>query len=306
MSHDSDLDQDTDGPFCDLMSGVGCLERLDEDATVAEQRGGRRRNLSIPVWIRIITGADLGPAQARQLTDISPNGLGFLSKVPIETGRYLVVELCINNVTWNGAMLVTHCTELAGGYKIGLVVEDSAAPSAPTKEGRRPHTTNNLAKLQEEIPKAMRAYRQARLSWGLLGTPLRNNVARVIANLPPVNDGYKGKCQRRHRRRKLKGDVHLVVPTYYGGKWLRAQVMDISEGGAGLCLPLTLATDHIERELAGEFKICAHMAVIVGIGSEPNTVWLPAEITHCSKPKGAAMRIGVQFNTPDAQKAFGA
>lgn len=274
-----------------------------------ERRLAPRRKLSVPVWVRILVGNHLSPAQARQLVDISATGLGIVSKVSYEPGQTMMIELCINNTTWSGLMKVVHCSETAGGYKVGLTtvsLELDDGPEQAQSRGRRPSDAATLKQLQKEIPKAMRAYRQARASWGLLGTPIRNNIARIIANLEPDEENQQGASKRKHRRLRMKGDVHLVVPTYYGGKWLRAQILNISEGGAGLLLPFNLTPDDVERELAGNFRIAPRVPVIVGIGSLPHIIWLPAEITHCGKPENGTTRIGVAFNTPVAREAFGA
>lgn len=298
------------GPLIHVCDDIMPLATLDDNLGEKERRGAPRRKLSIPVWVRVITGSGVSPAQARQLLDISSFGLGINSKVKYRCGQQMMVELCINNTTWSGPMRVVHCTEMAGGYKVGLtVVGDAAgveAEGAEGNRGRRPSDAANLKRLQAEIPKAMRAYRQARASWGLLGTPVKNNIMRIIAGLPPQEDNYRGHSRRKHRRMRITGDVHLVVPTYYGGKWLRAQILDISEGGAGLSIPFNLTSDDIERELAGDFKIAPKVPVIIGIGAEPNTIWLPAEITRCGKPENGAVRVGIAFNTPAAQAAFGA
>jgi len=274
-----------------------------------DRRRAPRRKLHVPVWVRVVIGNHLSPAQARQLVDISASGLGIVSKVSYELGQVMMIELCVNNITWSGLMKVVHCSETAGGYKVGLTTITAHVGDARHPEqlvGRRPSDATTLKQLQEEIPKAMRAYRQARASWGLLGTPVQKNIMRVIANLEPIEENRPKDTERKHRRLQMKGDVHLVVPTYYGGKWLRAQIQDISEGGAGLLLPFNLTPDDIERELAGHFRIAPGVPVIVGIGTSPNTVWLPAEITRCEKPENGTTRIGVAFNTPASREAFGA
>jgi len=298
------------GPLNQVFVGVRSVTTAEAAVATVERRRSPRRKLSIPVWIRIVSGASLSPAQARQLMDISPIGLGITSKARYRQGQQVSVELCINNTTWSGLMKVVHCTEMAGAYKVGLTVNNEASDvggePGEDNRGRRPSSAANLAQLQEQIPKAMRAYRQARVSWGLLGTPIKNNIKRIVSGLSPVKDSYKGPTHRKHRRMHVAGDVHLVVPTYYGGKWLRAQILDISEGGAGLSVPFSLASDDVERELAGNFRIAPKVPVIVGIGSEPHTIWLPAEITHCSRPDEGAIRVGVEFNTLAAQAAFGA
>jgi hypothetical protein len=300
------------GTLDQVFDGVKPATTADTALVVDERRRSPRRKLSIPVWIRLVSGKSLSPAQARQLLDISPTGLGILSKVPYKPGQRLSVDLCINNTTWSGLMKVVHCTRTAGTYKVGLTVSTELADvkhgPEPGEDNRRrkPGTTVNLKQLQQEILRAMRAYRQARISWNLLGTPIQNKIKRIITRLSPVEDNYQGPAHRRHRRMSASGDVHLVVPTYYGGKWLRARILDISEGGAGLSVPFSLSDDDIERKLAGEFRIAPKVPVIVGIGNEPNTIWLPSEIAYCSRPEDGAIRVGVEFNTPAAQAAFGA
>lgn len=298
------------GPLDGVLRGAKPITDQDTQTIEAERRRAPRRKLSIPVWIRMMAGTTLSPAQARQLLDISATGLGITSKARYRVGQTMMVELCINNTSWSGPMKVVHCSEHAGGYKIGLTVmkglPKGVAEAAIDNTGRKPSSTANLRQLQEEIPKAMRAYRQARVSWGVLGTPIKKNIARIIAQLDPVTDDFQGPSQRKHCRMEIEGDVHLVVPTYYGGKWLRARILDISEGGAGLSIPFNLTADDIERELSGELRIATKVPVIVGIGNEPHIIWLPAEITRCGKPEDGAIRIGVAFNTPAAQAAFGA
>lgn len=70
----------TEGPLGELLATADGLESLEEVAPTQEQRKGSRRRFAIPVWVRISIGPDHGPAEARQLSDISPNGLGFFSK----------------------------------------------------------------------------------------------------------------------------------------------------------------------------------------------------------------------------------
>ncbi|MDM8008487.1 MAG: PilZ domain-containing protein [Phycisphaerae bacterium] len=287
--------QQSQGGLDQVFDGLELDAAMETVTKAEERRQTPRRRIAFPLWVRIISGADAGSAQARQLIDLSPSALGIVSKTPYVQGQQVSVDVCINNITWSGLMRVIHCTEQAAAYRVGLSL--SAEPAAVGAD---------LAQLQEQIPKAMRAYRQARISWNLLGTPVKKNIKRIISYLSPVDDDYEGPTQRQYRRAHVTGDVHLIVPIYYGGKWLRAQILDISEGGAGLCVPFSLPNEEIERELAGDFKIAPKMPVIVGIGNEPDTVWLPAEITHCSGPREGAIRVGVEFNTPAAQAAFGA
>jgi hypothetical protein len=302
--------QQDQGPLGQVFHGTQVIAKPDSTVAEEERRHTTRRRLSIPVWIRLVSGNNISPAQARQLIDISPTGLGVMSKAKLKPGQSMMVELCINNTTWSGPMKVVHCTETGGGYKIGLKVAsklpEGVTQAAEDNRGRKPSSTATFKKLQEEIPRAMRAYRQARVSWGLLGTPVKNNIMQIVCTRPPLEEEFQGQSQRRHIRRQIAGDVHLVVPTYYGGKWLQAQILDISEGGAGLSIPFNMGSDEIERELSGDLRIAPKVPVILGIGSEPNIIWLPAEITRCSKPQGGEVCVGLAFNTPAAQAAFGA
>ncbi len=299
------------GPLEKVYAGVRSMPDADAAVATEERRQAPRRRLSIPVWIRVITGSTFSPAQARQLVDISATGLGFISKSTYKVGQSMMVELCINNTTWSGPAKVVHCTEHAGGYKIGVMVTTSSQQDlvqmAIYNTSRKPTGARDLKQLQEQIPKAMRAYRQARASWGLLGTPIKKNIMRIISRLPmPSDDEHVGESHRRHKRFQMEGDVHLVVPTYYGGKWLWARILDISEGGAGLSIPWDVRDNDVERVMSGDFRLAPKVPVIVGIGNEPHTVWLPAEITHCSPPQDGLIRVGVAFNTPTSQAAFGA
>ncbi len=302
--------QQVQGPLQEVFDGVDSIAATQTVMTAEEQRLSPRRNLSIPVWIRVVGGAPGSPAQSRQLVNMSLSGLGISSKTRYRQGQQVSVDVCVNNTTWSGLMKVVHCTEEAGAYKVGLSANtEPASVEADAGEdnlGRNSSTVADLRPLQEQIPMAMRAYRQARVSWGLLGTPIKKNIRRIIRSLSPIEDNYKGPSRRRHRRMYLTGDVHLLVPTYYEGKWLRPRILDIGEGGVGLSVPYTLSNDDIERELTGDFRIAPQVPVIVGIGNNPQTIWLPAQITYCSGPDEGAMRVGVEFNTRAPRAAFGA
>jgi hypothetical protein len=295
--------------LCDLFAETPCEDVFDVTMLTQEHRNDQRRKLSIPVLMRLTSEGSVGPAQARQLVDISPTGLGILSRSRLRPGQSAVVELRINNTTWSGTMKVVHCNETNGAHQVGMTVTDAPianrSPRANRLRGRRPSATANLKQFQAEIPEAMRAYRRSRTWWGLVGTSLKEKIQQTIAALPLVEDDYDGTCERKHRRAKMNGDAHLVIPTYYNGQWLRAQISDMSEDGAGL-LPFGLTVDHSQMEPASEFKISPNLPVIVGIDSGSNILWLPAEIIHSSQSNGMAMHIGVQFDTPAAREAFGA
>jgi len=301
------------GSLQDLIGGFPDMAKFERDAWLGK-RGSPRYKLSVPVWIRPLTEAGPGPAHPYELRDISDTGIGLTSELRFEPQQRLQVDLCVNNIGWSSRMVVAHCTEAISGYNVGLELSEApppkTAPPVVEEPLERPRRLQNLEQVKEEICKAMRAYHLARVSWGLLGTPVKKRVLRVIEELLPASAELSGEKDeggwRKHRRLGMEGDVHLVIPLHYGWKWLRARINDVSQDGAGLSIPFDLIDNSVERELAGEFKICPEMTVIVGLGAEPDTIWVPAEVVHGSGPKDGAVHIGVQFNTAGAQKAFGA
>ena len=296
---------------------AGSLAELLDDAQLSEEgepsaeldyRSSPRFMLFLPIHVRTPTGSGLGPAHGYQLTDISNSGLAFTSAHPFEPGHSLLVELCANNTYWSGRVQVAHCTKTLSGYVVGgEAVESLPSHNEPPPDdhaaGRRQRIAS-LDQLRGEIHQVVRSYRLGRRTWGLLGASAKENIRKVIAALPGLSSENGEEGYRESERMRTRGDVQMVLALNYGWKRLHPRIVDVSEGGVGLRIPLERLDDQVERDLAGEFEISPKMFAILGFGSEPSTLWIPARVVDCVVDTDCMLRVGVQFDTGEALDAF--
>ena len=77
---------------------------------------------------------------------------------------------------------------------------------------------------------------------------------------------------------------------------------DVSQEGIGLLLPSGLVDDPVERQMVGELAAHVGMILIIGLGAEPQRLWIPGEVMNCSPAREGRVRAGVQFATPASQE----
>jgi hypothetical protein len=289
----------------DLVDTVRHLDEVIKDRWEGK-RALPRHALAVPIRVREITEAGTGPAWDYLLRDVSESGIGFTSKFDFKPEQLLIVELYLNNASWRGRMRVRHSTQTIGGYKVGLVPDElplhEESPPASAEEDRLdgqdwpgPRKLVTLDEAKAEINKATSAYRLARLTWGGLGRSARKEIRDVVAGLPPAPSDLTGTCRRKYLRRLTEDDVQVLVQTNAGGKVVRAEIIDVSEGGVGLELFLESLDGATEQSFAGQFKISDDASFVVGFGSRPNRVWVRATIVRCDEPKDGRVRIGIRF-----------
>jgi len=291
-----------------LLDLVDTVRHLDE--VIKDRWQGKRvlprHALAVPIRVREITDAGTGPAWDYLLRDVSESGIGFTSKFDFKPEQLLMVELYLNNASWRGRMRVRHSTQTIGGYKVGLTLEElpshEESPPALAEEERTdgqdwpgPRKLVTLNEAKAEIDKTTSAYRLARLTWGGLGRSARKEIRDVVAGLPPAPFELTGECRRKDLRRLMEDDVQVLVQTNAGGKVVRAEIIDVSEGGVGLDLFLESLNGATEQSLAGPFKLSRDTRFIVGFGSRPNRVWLSARIVRSDEPRDGRVRIGIRF-----------
>lgn len=305
----------------DLIDRSGLRDDLPDARS--DQGTAPRKELKVPIWVRpAVAGPGAPGFCGHSMIDISDTGVGFLSRRSYEVGQHVFVEICVNGVTWTGEMSVAHCTEEVPAYRIGLR-QLSRVPTAVTlfQETRRAsdqptdaldvlrknvREQSSLSVLKTEVRKAMRAYQLARSTWGLLGTSVRKQIQRVISGLPESGETQSDdNLNRQHARCSMAADARLVVELAHGWRQVPIRTLDVSEGGIGFLMPPDFSLDTVERELSGDVQLRKGTAVIIGLGAEPETLWVPAEVMHCQGGPRGLMRVGAQFATPGSLKVFG-
>lgn len=282
-----------------------------EAATGPERRRSARRNFNLPVWFRPITPAGLGETSMQSLCDLNANGVSVFSSQPFAKNARYRMELVANNTCWTGDVRVLHCQEVFSGYLVGLVSEQAADTLrgqthrvAPIRDAGimplelSPELEQNwLAVVREDLRRVMQAYRQARRTWGMLGTPAQQVVKGMVESLPGLPARETRGSRRRTPRLEPDLDVYVVVELTHRWRRVPARLIDVSEGGVGLLLPLELIQDPSERELTGSLRVRVGLSLIVGFMSKKDTIWVPAEIVRCSPPRDGILRVGAQFAT---------
>lgn len=305
----------------ELVSLSDFLDSVSEADTPYDTWGGRRshlrQKLGIPVTIqRIGKGGELESPRTEWLQDLSSSGIGLISKYPYEPREIVQVTMCVNGVTWSDRMSVVHRTQSLAGYRFGLTLldppkTDDRARKLGSRIGSELATieTSRLMRMKDEITRAVRAYSLARRSLGLLGTSVRRQVTtaiETIANFATAAiDPQQADERRGEPRVPSKCCVSIVVHSVPRWRLIPARVVDISRSGVRVTIPLELDRDMIETELAGPTTFCKGMAVIVGLGSDPDVVWVPAEVVRWTKPDHQTQDICIEFVTPASLRAFG-
>lgn len=290
------------------------MESLAEDQREELRPGEYKRKVSrcrlaIPIRMRLVTEQGPGPAFNAELRDISENGLGVHFHMNLTADQLVDVELCINNIAWEGRMRIVHCTRTLNGYKIGLYNADPKMPpkqqrSADDALVRRLRNSVSLQQMRSEIKTAMRAYSLAYKSYGLLGSNVKKKIRQVLGAMPTPTTQEMDGSPRRTVRYEMQGDVHLVVPTSGHWRWIQARVVDVSEGGVGLRVDAESLNDPVEAQLSGEFKFSNNMFTIIGLGTAPNILWVPARLVHIRNDEecDGMLRIGARLETDNIMK----
>jgi hypothetical protein len=290
---------------------ISVLE-IDEHALGDGGTGKRstpRFPLVIPVSVRAIKEDGPGPETTCRLWDISATGMCTTSYFRFEEGQRLLVELVIEDIGWCGEMRVMHCTQTISGYKIGLRLarpeEKLAEDAIATSESRSARQDRDwLPQTREEVARSMKGYQRARQTWGLLGLSVRKLIRKAIHELPEVVPEEETEGRRLYARFPADIDTHLILAAGYGWHRLAARIENISEGGMRLLLNEDVVQTGAEREMMGDCTVREGMPVMVGFGSEPDTVWVPAEIVRCEPPVEGMVRVGILFETPAAIEFF--
>ncbi|MGB9624601.1 MAG: PilZ domain-containing protein [Phycisphaerae bacterium] len=303
-----------------LQEFVRCFE-FDPECLEDTWNGKRispRRILLAPVWLRRPGQADSEAGTRCFLWDISADGVSIRSLAAWKPGERVWVDLAFRGTLWSGAMRVVHCTRMVSGYRVGLEVTRREGPamapcagifegigadaaSDPTQPLRASLHDRAWEKARDEVREALRSYRRARRSWGLLGKDVNREIARVLRGLPGEAMNAGENKRRRWPRVRTSGNIRV-----FAADWRRlcAGILDVSQGGAGLTFPYELVEDPVERALRGEYRLRPGMAVMVGLGAGPETLWVPATLVYCRPPAGETIRAGVAFVTSQPLEAF--
>jgi hypothetical protein len=275
-------------------------------------------SLSIPVQVSI-TADDGGVAtHTHTMRDISGAGIGIYTYRPIPVDEVVAVSLALNGLVWSGPMRVQHCTETVGGFKVGLRSMGESEPSAESESHFRPNDNARpaqrsimepaaMSEIRDEIRKTVRAYHLARSSWGLLGIGIRLQIRRTIRTLAGSCVPEPAGSKRKRPRSPANTDTRVIFRAYHGWRQATAWIMDVSEDGVGLAMPYDLLDDDsVEQELVGDLHVRVGMSMIIGLGCEPQRLWIPGEVVYCSEPTDRQVCAGVQFATPGSLQIFSA
>ena len=115
-------------------------ERTGE--TGGTKRAHGRQTLSAFVTVRVIKETGPGPpltypALTYAVWDVSAAGMCITSHFRFDEGERVLADLRIDDTAWTGQLVVRHCTQTVGGYKVGLeqaepAPNSSSPPSGPT------------------------------------------------------------------------------------------------------------------------------------------------------------------------------
>jgi len=277
-----------------------------------------RRILPAPVWLRRLGQAASDPGMRCFLWDISADGVSLRSLAAWQPGEYAWVDLAFRGTLWSGEMRVVHCTRMVSGYRVGLEATQREGPavdpcagvfdgigaeaaSDPTRPLRASLHERAWEKAQHEVREALRSYRRARRSWGLLGKDVNREIDRMLRGLPGEAMDAGEDTRRKWPRVRTRDDIRVFAADW---RRLRACMLDVSQGGAGLTFPRELVEDPIERALRGEYRLRPGMAVMLGLGAGPETLWVPATFVYCRPLGDETIRAGVAFVTSRPLEAF--
>jgi len=280
--------------------------------------------MAAPVRVAVsrLRPESIDPAQWCVIWDISGSGLCVVTSSKFDLGEETAVTFSVRDVVWTGLMEVVHCTQTLNGYKIGLrALEPDEAP-APGTTIDVPHSVQTVREItafrrssaeqewigmaKREIAQAMTSYRRARRTFGVFGVSINKRIRQMIDELPPPAGERGAESQRKHRRLGTKIETFVVFSAYGDWRRLPAAFVDVSLGGLGLLVPHDLVTSQAEREMAGDWFVYSGMPIMVGMQTESETLWIPAEIVRVEEPSQDIVRAGVQFATPRAMEFFGA
>lgn len=283
----------------ELIARIRPGDLMAADRWLGMRRAPRSRVL-VPSVVRLRPRSDPTSSITCELRDISSLGLGLAVHGELEPCQPVFVELHVGGVHWAGEMCVVHCTHSARGYRVGLMpgchvgIERDLDPAPAVEEPDDEPVS--LERIRAEIHAAVRAYRRAQASWGLLGASVEARITRAIQTLPPLPENATHDSRREHPRYPVVGDVQVVLASRHAWKHLRGRINDISLGGAKLLVAMKATDDFIERELIGDFGLRPQIVMIVGVETAEETLWLPARIIHCFQHDRLA-QLGVSFLT---------
>lgn len=292
-----------------------------------EKSGGQRIQLRdrlfLNVSVREQTDEGFGPAREYALRDLSADGMSISSPHPMAVGRTLEVEGNINHCTWKGRLEVVHCTPLDDEYKVGMKLIEPLKATPPFREKRNtffpdvarigqssvePAAESCLEQVEIDLNRVRNAFLVAENTWEQLGRTARRLILKAAGELPRASSPRPETetNQRRHPRQATSLDAGMVVMGSDNWHRLGIRVTNVSEGGLGGEIAKDQLNDDSAAQAGAQCAICVGLPVMMAFGSEPDTIWLPAEITHCDNNQADKIAFGVQFVTPMALQFFGA
>ncbi len=306
-------------PAESLLSFLGHVERT-EKLPFDEWKGKRahtRRLLNAPIAVSRVSRNVAGPYANGTLRDISETGLCFVALSPYESGQELLVAFRVHDIIWAGRMRVSHCTETLNGYRVGaewmgdlqsrLLQTPDRPPSGPDQAAQRAAQDREwLKKMRPEIERAMRDYRLAKKTFGLMGVSVQKRIQQLIRSLPPETEATVPAPRRVHPRHRTPLETFIVLSIQAEWRRLPAAFVDLSEGGVGLLIPYNLTAGEIERAMTGDWFVYVGMPLLVGLQGAEGILWIPGEVVRTADPQDGIIRAGVRFATPRAMAFFGA
>lgn len=110
----------TDSRFVEITKLMRAL-KVSPDGS--DKRRAARVPIRIPIQIKVMAGRALGPWETVELRDVSPRGIRFVLKEPLEVGCSFIVTFPANNAAKASAPVicrVVHCSwERDKTYLIG-------------------------------------------------------------------------------------------------------------------------------------------------------------------------------------------
>lgn len=260
-----------------------------------ELRAAPRRSRQGVAWIRFLDESGPTESHGYELCDFSKTGLGLFSRHPLDPGQPVLVEMMMGDACWCGRMSVAHCTETPTGYRVGLashvpLVREKIAPAVSESD-----ESHLAAQAKAKIGQMMKNDALARRTCGLLGVSIRKVISDTIRRFPLLPNANR-RGRRRHPRRRMTGQAHLVMPD--GARWrvVHTDIVDVSEGGVALAAEWYWDQRCYDPRCEPRFGVELNNRVFVGLETRKERLWVTGRISNCTGTDDGRMRIGIAFD----------
>jgi hypothetical protein len=150
--------------------------------------------------------------------------------------------------------------------------------------------------MKEELHQVIRNHRLATLTMGLLGNSVEKRICTALKKLSCSTSNNDDSLWQQ-RRKNIMHNVTMFIPVSSGWERLHPNMLHRKQGLISLMFTFDSINEQSEDVVSAVSNITPGTVVIIGLETEDDTLWAPAEITRCTNIKNEFTCFNIEFNT---------